>query len=154
MALLIGPIAQGVLALAAREAQARVVLVPLALGLVLARRGGGNVGDLELVRHRGERVTRRGQEAAQEHVHLVALDELLGLGHGQGGLGLVVLGGELHREWAHLVLVLLQPQDEAVDLVLAHLGEWARQRRDEADADLPGSGLGGSRSEREAGRCE
>ena len=62
--------------------------------------------------------------------------QLLGLGHAEVGLGLVVLDDQLDVGAAELVAVFVQIHLEAVDHILADLGEQARHRRDESDAQL------------------
>ena len=71
-------------------------------------------------------------------LHLVLQDQLLGLGDGGVRLALVVLDDELHVGAAEFAAVLVEIHLEAVDHVLADLGEDAGRRRDEADAQVFG----------------
>ena len=86
--------------------------------------------------HRRQRIAGRGQHAADEHLHFVLQNQLLGFGDTEVGLGLVVLEDELDVHAAELVAVLIEIHLEAVDHIFADLGEQAGHRRNETDAQL------------------
>ena len=86
-------------------------------------------------------------------MHLVLQDQLADLGHRGVRLALLVLDDEPDLHPAEVALDLVEIHLEAVDHVLADLGEDAGRRREEADAQfllLLRAGGGGSDRERAA----
>ena len=101
--------------------------------------GGRDRADVEHLLPRGDRrqrVARRRQHAADQHVHLVRQDELVGLGDAGVRPALIVLDDQVDLGAAEHALVLVQIHLEAVLHVDAELREDAGLRRDEADAKL------------------
>ena len=152
VALVAGPLAERMVRLRARPAGADEIriLAELPLRQVVGRRDRGDVKRLFGGAHRRQRIAGRGQQAADEHVNLVLQDQLLGLGDAGVRLALVVLDDELHVGAAELAAVFVEIELEAVDHVLADLGEDAGRRRDEADAQFFRAGRRGrSKTERQ-----
>ena len=103
--------------------------------------GGRDRADVEHLVFRGDgrqRIASRGQHAADQHVHLVLQDELVGLGDRGVRLALRVLDDELNVHAAELVAVLLEIHLEAMLHVHTELREDAGLRRHEADLQFFG----------------
>ena len=128
------------------------IIAELALGEVVGRRHRGDVDGLLGGRHRRERITLRRQHAADQQLHVIFEDQLLGLGHRGIRLGLAVLDDEVDLGAGEVAVDLVEVHFEAVGHVGADLGERAGHRRDQADAQFFLSGRGRkSRRKRETG---
>ena len=138
VALLARPLPERMTGLRRHEGRAHHVgiFLEVALPQVIGRRNRADVEHLLAGRDRRQRVARRRQHAADQHVHLVRQDELVGLGDAGVRLALIVLEDHRHLGAAELALVLVQIHLEAVEHVDAELRENAGARRDEADAQL------------------
>ena len=112
------------------------ILGAVPLGQVVGSRDGRDVDHLLAGADRRDRVSGRGQHAADEQVDLVLPRQLFGLEHARRRSRLVVLEDELHLQSAEVTLDLFGVHLPAVDHVLADLGERAGHRCDEADAQL------------------
>ena len=120
--------------LARREVRAEEPLGDLALGQVVGR-GEEERGELVALDERDEAIAHVGEEDAGEDVDLVVADELPVLRDGRGRVALRVLLEQLDLAPARLVADLLERELEAVEHVLACLGEDPRERAEESDAD-------------------
>ena len=86
-------------------------------------------------------------------MHLVLQDQLLGLGDAGVRLGLIVLDDEFDVHPAKLAAMFVKVHLEAVDHILADLGEDAGHRRDVTDAQFFGAGLRGRNRGRGQDNC-
>ena len=138
VALLAGPLPERMARLRRHEGRPHHVgiFVEVALPEIVGGRDRADVEHLLARRDRRERIAGRRQHAADQHVHLVRQDELVGLGDAGVRLALVVLDDQGHFGAAELALVLVQIHLEAVLHVGAELREDAGLRRDEADAQF------------------
>ncbi len=132
--------------LARREVRAEEPLGDLALGQVVGR-GEEKRGQPVALDEGDEAIAHVGEEDAGEDVDLVVADELPVLRDGRGRVALRVLLEQLDLAAARLVADLLERELEAVEHVLARLGEDPRERAEESDADR----LRGSRRTRREG---
>src|SRR4249920_246693 len=89
--------------------------------------GGGEAQQRHLVLRDvvGDRQQLEGREWSEDSVDLVALNQLLHLGLGAGGIAAGVGGKELHLAAGHRVVLLLQVRDNALFHLDAALGERA-----------------------------
>ena len=141
-----------VLGVLAEHRRRQLVLIgrrqePGVAALAGERRGAGVRADQDGlgVRDRlGDRHQDVGEGRADDDLHLVALDQLLGLVDGDVGLQLVVLHDDLRVDAAELAAGMLDAQIEAVVDLLAERGLRSGQHVHQADAEL--LGLGRARS--------
>jgi hypothetical protein len=75
----------------------------------------------------------RGEHAAAKHLCLVLQDQLLGPGDVGVGLGLVILDDQLHIRAGEVALGCVEIYVEAIDRVLADLGEETGHGHDHAE---------------------
>ena len=87
-------------------------------------------------------------------MHLVALDELLGLGLRARGIATGVGEDELDLAAGERVVALLQEKLDALLHLLAAGGERAGAHREEADAERLGLRVTGKRHQQRAGKRE
>src|SRR5262252_4399472 len=136
VALVAGPLPEWMARLRAAPAGADEVgiLGQIALSQIVGGRNGRDIDGFVGGADRRQRVAARRQEAANEHMHLVLQDELLGPGDGGVRLGLFVLHDELHFRPAEVAVDVVKVELEAIDHILADLGEDAGGRRHISDA--------------------
>ena len=74
-------------------------------------------------------------EEADNEIHLVGFDQLLGFLYADFRFDLVVLIDDLNRQSAKLAAKMIEAEFEGILHVVADRGRRAAERRDEADLD-------------------
>ena len=150
VALFAGPLPQRMHRLRTRPAGSDHVRIlgQVALRQVIRGCHRGNENRLVLRADRPQRIACRSELRAGDHVHLVLQGQLFGFGHRRVGLALLVLDDQLDLRPGEVAVDLVEIHLEAVDHVLADLGEDTGDRRDKADAQFFLLRAGGGRAKR------